>query len=54
MIEIHDGAFDIAVTGFDANRDLYLDAKLREGDSNGQSVRKAKRSLFDSDDSGDE
>lgn len=54
MIEVRDSTFDIAVTGFDANRDLYLEAKLREGDANGQSVRKTTRSLFDSEDSGDD
>ncbi len=30
IITVTEDTFDIAVTGFDANRDLYLDVKLRE------------------------
>jgi len=30
VINVLDSMFDIAVTGFDANRDLYLDVKVRD------------------------
>lgn len=49
FIDVHDDGFDIAVTGFDANRDLYLDAKLRDVDSG----QKHDRTLFSSDDGGE-
>ncbi|MFY9254793.1 MAG: hypothetical protein WAO83_15180 [Fuerstiella sp.] len=32
LIRVLEPAFDIAVTGFDANRDLYLDVKVRSSD----------------------
>jgi hypothetical protein len=33
MMHITDATFDLAVTGFDANRDLYLDVKVRNDES---------------------
>ena len=33
LIKVVDNAFDVAVTGFDANRDLYLDVRTKEHDS---------------------
>ena len=33
MMHITDATFDLALTGFDANRDLYLDVKVRNDES---------------------
>lgn len=30
LLHINDSAFDVAVTGFDVNRDLYIDVRVRE------------------------
>jgi hypothetical protein len=32
LLHIQDDSFDVAVTGFDANRDLYLDVKAKQPD----------------------
>ncbi|MEZ6127292.1 MAG: hypothetical protein R3C59_01255 [Planctomycetaceae bacterium] len=32
LIHVRDDAFDVAVTGFDANRDLYLDVRLKDNE----------------------
>lgn len=40
MMHITEPTFDLAVTGFDANRDLYLDVKVRTDESSSSSDRK--------------
>lgn len=52
MIDIQDDAFDIAVTGFDANRDLFLDVKVREANTTDRSRNSRDGELFSS--NGDE
>lgn len=37
IIHIEDEAFDVAVTGFDANRDLYLDVRVKADDNSANS-----------------
>jgi len=39
LMHITEPAFDVAVTGFDANRDLYLDVKVRSDESSSSTDR---------------
>lgn len=42
MLHIEDDEFDVAVTGFDANRDLYLDVRVRVDDDANAKPRNRK------------
>lgn len=39
LLRITDGAFDVAVTGFDSNRDLYLDVRVGESTASRDGAR---------------